>query len=131
MLKSVDLPLYDFKHMDPVKHERYTGVSNRLILDNTRQASDRLPIPVWARIPVIPGYNDLVENIEATARFIAEGLGKCVKRVSLLPYHRVGKTKFERLEMNYSVSTTPPSEEHLQELQRVFERFGLSAYIGG
>lgn len=130
VLKFVDLLLYDFKHMDPVKHKKYTGVSNRLMLGNARRASHKLSIPIWARIPVIPGYNDSAENIEAKDRFIAEELGNCVKRVSLLPYHRLGKTKFERLGVNYSVSTSPPSEEHLQELQRVFERFGLSAYIG-
>lgn len=130
VLKSVDLLLYDFKHMDPMKHKKYTGVSNRLMLDNARRVSHKLSIPVWARIPIIPGYNDSPENIEATARFIAEELGNCVKRVSLLPYHRLGETKFERLEVNYSISTSPPSEEHLQELQRVFERVGLSAYIG-
>jgi pyruvate formate lyase activating enzyme len=69
VLKSVDLLLYDFKHMDPVKHKRYTGVSNRLMLDNVRRGSHELPIPMWARIPVIQGYNDSAENIEATARF--------------------------------------------------------------
>jgi pyruvate formate lyase activating enzyme len=131
VLKPVDLLLYDFTHMDPVKHERYTGVSNRLIPDNARRASHKLPIPMWARIPVIPGYNDSAKNTEATARFIAGEFANGIKRVSLLPYHRLGETKFERLEVNYSVSTSPPSEEHLQELQRVFERFGLSAYIGG
>jgi pyruvate formate lyase activating enzyme len=86
---------------------------------------------MWARIPVIPGYNDSVENIEASAKFIAEELRNCVKQLSLLPYHRLGETKFERLEANYTVSTSPYKEEHLQELQRVFEGFGLSAYIGG
>ena len=132
VLKSVDFPLYDFKHMDSVKHKKYTGISNRLMLDNVRRASHKLSIPVWARIPVIPGYNDSAENIEATARFIAEELGNCVKRVRLLPYHRrLGETKFERPEANYAVSTSPPGQEHLQELQRFFERFGLLAYIGG
>jgi pyruvate formate lyase activating enzyme len=131
VLKSVDLLLYDFKHMDPAQHKRYTGVSNSLILNNVRRVSHELPIPVWARIPVIPKYNDSPENMEGTARFIAEELGNCVKRVSLLPYHRLGETKFERLEANYSVSTDPPSEEHLKQLQKLFERFALPVYIGG
>jgi len=91
VLKSVDLLLYDFKHMDPVKHERYTGVSNRLILDNAKRVSHELSIPMWARIPVISGYNDSAENIEATAKFIAGELGNC-ERVNLLPYHRLGET---------------------------------------
>jgi pyruvate formate lyase activating enzyme len=131
VLKFVDLLLYDFKHMDAAQHKSYTGVSNSLILDNARRASHELSIPMWARIPVIPKYNDSPENMEATARFIAEELGNCVKRVSLLPYHRLGETKFERLEVNYSVSTDPPSEEHLKKLQRIFERFDLAVYIGG
>lgn len=131
MLKFVDLLLYDFKHMDPVKHKKYTGVSNRLILDNARRACHKLSVPMWARIPVIPGYNDSTENIEATARFIAEELGNCVKQVSLLPYHRLGETKFERLEVGYRVSADPPGPEHLEELQKIFEHFGLSACIGG
>jgi pyruvate formate lyase activating enzyme len=131
VLKSVDLLLYDFKHMEPAKHEEYTSVSNHLILDNVRRACHKLSIPIWARVPVIPGYNDSMDNIEATARFIAEELGNCVKRVNLLPYHRLGETKFERLEVDYKVSSSPPDQEHLQELQEVVERFGLSTYIGG
>ena len=131
VLKFVDLLLYDFKQMDPVKHKKYTGVSNHLILDNARRASHELTIPMWVRIPIIPGYNDSMENIEATARLIAEELGDNLKRVNLLPYHRLGETKFERLELNYSVSSDPPGQQHLQELQRVFERFGLVTYIGG
>jgi pyruvate-formate lyase-activating enzyme len=55
---------------------------------------------MWVQILVIAGYNDLVENIEAKAKPIAEELRNCVKRVSLLPYHRPGETKFERLELN-------------------------------
>ena len=76
-------------------------------------------------------YNDSTENIEATATFIDEELANGVKRGKLLPCHLLGETKFERLELNYSVSSDPPGQEHLQELQRVFERFGLPVYIGG
>jgi pyruvate formate lyase activating enzyme len=131
VLKSVDLLLYDFKHMDPAKHKEYTGVSNRPTLENARRACQKLSIPMWARIPIIPGHNDSAENMEATARFVAQELRNCVKRVCLLPYHRLGETKFERLERDYSLFTSPPSQEHLQELQGIFERFGLPTYIGG
>jgi len=96
-----------------------------------KRTSPKLSIPMWARIPVLPGYNDSAKNVEASAKFMAEELGNCVKRGSLLPYHRLGETKLERLEVNYSVSISPSKEEHLQELQRVFEHFVLSAYIGG
>lgn len=131
VLKYVDLILYDFKHMDPRKHKEYTGVSNKLILENAKKICHKLSIPMWARIPVIPGYNDSFSNIEATAKFIAEELGESVKQVNLLPYHKLGETKYERLEREYPYLIEPPSEEHLLRIKKVFESYGLVTYIGG
>lgn len=131
ILNYVDLVLYDFKHMDPVEHEKCTGVSNVLILENAKKIHNELFIPILARVPIIPGYNDSVMNIEATAKFIAAELGSSIK-VHLLPYHRFGETKYERLERpSKSLSIEPPSEEHMSELQRIVESFGLTAIIGG
>ena len=75
-------------------------------------------------------YNNSAKNIEATAKVIFEEFGHCVKQFSLLSYHQLGETKSDRLEVHYSVSISPPSEEHLQEFQMVFGRFGLSDDIG-
>ena len=83
-----------------------------------------------ARVPIIPGYNDSVKNIEATAMFIADELGASIK-VHLLPYHRLGETKYERLEQNNSVSIEPPSEKRMLELKQIFESFGLATRVGG
>jgi len=131
VLDYVDLVLYDFKHMDPAEHRKQTGVSNSLILDNSRKIYHECSKPMLARIPIVPGYNDSVENIEATAKFVATELGNSVK-VHLLPYHRLGETKYERLEMaSKSVSIQPPSEEHMSELQKIVESFGLIACVGG
>jgi len=131
VLDYVDLVLYDFKQMDPVEHKKHTGVSNKLILDNARRIYHELSIPMLARVAVIPGYNDSIENIEATAKFIANQLGTSIK-VHLLPYHRLGETKYERLEMaNNSVSIEPPDEGHISELQKIIEPFGLTVTIGG
>jgi pyruvate formate lyase activating enzyme len=131
ILNYVDLVLYDFKHMDPVEHEKGTGVSNELILENSKKIHHELFVPILARVPIIPGYNDSVMNIEATAKFIATELGSSIK-VHLLPYHRLGETKYERLERpSQSISIEPPSEEHMSELQRIVESFGLTAMIGG
>jgi len=130
VLQYVDLVLYDFKHMDPEKHKQYTGVSNNLILENVKRICHELSKPVWARIPIIPGYNDSPDNIESTAKFIKE-LGKSIQQVNLLPYHRLGETKFERLEKEYPFSIEPPSEEHLTNIKKIFESYGLITYIGG
>jgi pyruvate formate lyase activating enzyme len=131
VLEYVDLVLYDFKHMDPVEHRKLTGVSNELILDNAKKICHELSIPMLARVPIAPGLNDSVENIQATARFIATELGDSVK-VHLLPYHRLGEAKYERLEKpSQSVSIDPPADEHIAELQKIVESFGLTTLIGG
>ncbi|HEY42181.1 MAG TPA: glycyl-radical enzyme activating protein [Dehalococcoidia bacterium] len=131
VLEYVDLVLYDFKHMDPVEHEKHTEVSNDLILDNVRKIHHDLSIPIIARVPVIPGYNDSIKNIEATSRFITAELGDSTG-VHLLPYHKLGETKYDRLERAESaISITPSSEEHMSELQKIFESFGLIVHTGG
>lgn len=131
VLDNVDLVLYDIKHMDPVEHKKYTGVSNDSILNNARKICHELSVPMWVRVPVIPGYNDSVENIEATAKFIFNELGSSIK-VHLLPYHRLGETKYERLErLSNSFSIEPPNEVRMAELQKIVESFKLPTYIGG
>lgn len=131
ILKYVDLVLYDFKHMDPHKHNKYTGVSNDLILDNAKKIHRELNLHMLARVPILPGYNDSSENLEKTARFIANELETSI-RVHLLPYHRLGETKYERLEEpNKSVSIQPPRDEHMEKIKELFESFGLEVHLGG
>ncbi len=131
VLGYVDLVLYDFKHMDPTEHERYTGVSNELILENAKRIRHELAIPMLARVPVIPGYNDAAQNLVATARFIATELGDSTT-VHLLPYHRLGETKRERMEQqDKSIAAQPPSEEQMEETTEVFESLGLEVHLGG
>jgi pyruvate formate lyase activating enzyme len=130
ILKFVDLVLYDFKHMDPAEHLICTGVSNELILDNAKKICS-LAIPLSARVPLIPGYNDTFQNIDATAKFIAFELGKSVK-VHILPYHRFGEAKYDRLEkVREFAQITPPDPTHLEEFSKIFESYGLETQIGG
>jgi pyruvate formate lyase activating enzyme len=131
ILNYVDLVLYDFKEMEPAKHKTHTGVSNALILDNVRKIYHERQIPLLARVPVVPGFNDSVENITATARFVANELGKDVK-VHLLPYHRLGETKYERLEyISTTTSIKPPTDEQMAKLNEIVASFGLTVAIGG
>jgi pyruvate formate lyase activating enzyme len=131
VLQHVNLVLFDLKHMSSDKHREYTGVPNELILDNARRIYHELKIPVWARIPVIPGYNDSVENIDTTAKFVAKELDTSVP-VHLLAYHRLGESKYERLfKESNNISISPPTEFHMQELQRIMISYGLETHIGG
>lgn len=131
VLRYADLVLYDFKHVDDARHRQATGVSTDLILQNARRICHDLAKPLLARIPVIPGFNDADADIAAIARFIADELGPAVK-VHLLPYHKLGETKYERLErQGGSFAAEPPGKERMAALQRLVESFGLTAVVGG
>lgn len=131
VFEFVDLILFDLKHMDPLKHEKCTSVSNELILANLKKIYHLLKKQVIVRIPIIPGYNDSPGNIEASAQFISSELGKDVQ-VHLLPFHRLGESKNERMETeNLTFHSAPPSEEHMEGLKKIFEAYGLKAQIGG
>ena len=130
VFRYVDLGLLDIKHMDPERHKALTGVSNERILENIKHVYHDLRVPVVVRVPTIPGCNDSDENIAATARFVAEELGREVQ-VHLLPYHRLGESKNESLGRKMDLSVEVPSEEHMQRLKALVESFGLQAQIGG
>jgi pyruvate formate lyase activating enzyme len=130
VLKDVDVVLYDFKHSDTAKHRKLTGVPNELILENARRIVREFPDIIFiARVPVIPGCNDDAVNMAATAELINE-LGKPVK-VHFLPYHRLGETKYERMEITGIPIITPPTKEHMEELRGIFSARGLTVIIGG
>jgi pyruvate formate lyase activating enzyme len=126
---DVDLFLFDLKHMDPVEHLRLTGADNRLILENARclvQAGRSLVI----RLPLIAGINDSVRNLEATADFVLSLPG--VKRIDLLPYHRLGEPKYRRLGKGYALEGEPSlSSERVARARGILEAKGLEVIIGG
>lgn len=130
VFQYVDLALLDIKHMDSQKHQEYTGVPNEQILDNIKHVYHDLKVPVFVRVPTIPGYNDSDENISAVAKFVVENLGMDVE-VHLLPYHRMGESKNESLgnEMNFSIEV--PNNAHMKHLKELVESFGLKSQIGG
>jgi pyruvate formate lyase activating enzyme len=131
ILEYVDLVLYDLKHMDSRSHQRCTGIPNDLILENLKRIRKNYAIPIVVRIPIIPGYNADLKNIEATARFIVDEIGLDTK-VNILAYHRLGESKYGRLEReNSGVIITPPTAEEMAAIQKTIEAFGLAVSIGG
>ena len=132
VMEFVDLVLYDLKHMDPVEHLKLTSVPNDLILENARRIYHDLGISMQVRTSIVPGYNDTIENISATAAFIVKQLSPSIE-YHLLPYHKLGETKQERLEWGQDRLFTGeiPKDEHLAELKKTAESFGLNVYIGG
>lgn len=119
--------LYDLKHMDDARHREVTGVSNVRILENLRELAEIHP-HIWIRVPLIPGINDSPENLEATARFIAELPGQ--HPVNLLPYHATGRYKFARVAMPFRMENTePPTREQVETAAGIFRRHGLALTV--
>ena len=94
VLPVTELFLFDLKQMDPERHRRCTGVSNERILENLRRLSDTGK-EIEIRMPLVPGFNDEEENLEAAGRFLA-GL-KPLRGVRLLPYHSFGRSKYHAI----------------------------------
>ena len=134
VLPYIDFIITDIKHMDDSKHREYTGVSNRLILENIVKITHEGK-PVIIRIPVIPGKNDTTENIAATAEFIAGKCGASIVQVQLLGFHELGKLKYQSLGLDYPLErlTKPPLKdykEHLHGLAAIMKARGIKALVG-
>jgi pyruvate formate lyase activating enzyme len=128
LLDSIDLFLYDIKHMDSQRHRKLVGVPNELILSNARLLAER-GAALQIRVPVIPKLNAGRENLEGTAAFCAE-LGEAVKLVQLLPYHSMGKSKYTRIGWEYKLKNVDvPSNETMAEALELFRFFGLPAQL--
>jgi len=123
------LILYDLKAFDEQLHRRLTGVPNGLILENLH-ALDGVHSNIWIRLPVVPGFNDDLEDLRRTAAFVA-GL-RHVTQVNLLPFHRTGVHKFARLGLSHTLDAVEtPSTELMQAVAAVFAEAGVRANIGG
>jgi pyruvate formate lyase activating enzyme len=105
LLQSTSLVMLDIKHIDAEKHKPLTGHSNENILDFARYL-DELAIPVWIRHVVVPGITDHAPDLYQLGRFIGEL--KNVKALDVLPYHDMGKVKYESLGMDYPLKDVPP-----------------------
>jgi len=128
LVPFLDLIFFDFKHPDPQLHRRHTGVGNRRILKNLRMLNAR-KAPLVVRIPVIPGFNDSPAVLTRMFRFLM-GLPHEAP-VELLPFHRLGMSKYRGLGRAYGMEEVLPlGNEDLGELARLGEHMGLAVHVG-
>lgn len=126
LARELDLLLFDVKHYDREKHYNGTKVYNDLIVENLKWAIDN-GIEVLPRIPVIPDFNDSLEDAEGLAKLLVE-VG--AKKVQLLPFHQFGEKKYELLNRNYKYKNKKALyPEDLEEYQKIFEDKGLNCFF--
>ena len=125
----VDLFLYDLKLMDDEAHRSYTGVSNKLTLENMRALAARGE-KIEPRIALIPGITDTGENLEAFARFLEPLEG--IRQISLLPYNKLGEDKLRRFNMiNRLGKLQTQSRAEMANKARRFESCRLRVRVEG
>lgn len=131
ILPYLDTYLMDIKHTNFEKHREFTGKSNERMLENARKVALSGQTELVIRVPVIPTFNDTVEEIQGIASFAASLPG--VKKIHLLPYHRLGQDKYEGLGRKYLMDgILPPDMEHMNMLKKAVHAVcALDCQIGG
>jgi pyruvate formate lyase activating enzyme len=124
-LDSIDLVLLDLKAWDADRHRRLTAVDVGPTLEFARRLAARRR-PVWVRYVLVPGWTDDPEDIARLAEFAA-GLGN-VQRVDVLPFHQMGRFKWQELGMAYALADVePPTAVALEQACARFRAVGLRA----
>ncbi len=121
LFSLVDLVLLDIKQINPQRHEALTGRSNEQTLRTAAwlEAHQR---PFWMRYVLVPGISDAEEDI----RTLGETLGgyKCIERVEVLPYHRLGVHKYEAMGWEYKLSdVVENTPEQLARAEQLFNEY--------
>ena len=123
-LDSIDLVMLGLKAVEPDLHRRLTGMDNKPVHEFVRRLAARKH-PVWIRFVIVPGWTDNQEEIGRMADFAA-GLGN-VQRIDVLPFHQMGRFKWEKLGMEYQMrDAEPPSQETMEAAIARFQASGLN-----
>lgn len=123
LLANTDLVLLDIKAWNPEQYKALTGGELR----PTLQFAERLAAlrkPVWLRYVLVPGLTDNMEDIAELSRHAAR-LGN-VERVDVLPFHQMGRFKWDELNLEYTLKDVPePSPELTEQARGIFRRAGF------
>lgn len=131
IIPFTDLFLYDIKQLDDAKHIQFTSVSNTLILSNFKLILESGK-DIMIRIPLIPGFNDDDKHLEMLKSFLTENKVKNLKKICILPYHKIGISKYNRFNIPYRMNgVEPPSADRMRALKEYFEETGIKTKTGG
>lgn len=128
-LEYLDYFLMDIKHINSQKHRQFTGKPNHKILHNAKYIAENAN-ELIIRVPVIPTFNATEGEIAQIAEFAASLPN--VKKLHLLPYHRFGIDKYAGLGRKYELEhIKSPTDEHMEKLKAVVQKYNLECQIGG
>ncbi len=100
LINLTDLFLLDIKCINDEKAIELTGVSNKKELAFAEYLSS-IGKPMWIRQVLVPGITDDEQDLLKLKEFISNL--KTVEKVEVLPYHDLGKFKWEKLGCKYQL----------------------------
>ncbi len=117
LIKHTDLVMLDIKHIDPDKHKKLTAQKIDAVLNFARFLADN-NIPIWIRHVLVPGITQDEDELYRLGKFI--GTLSTLKAVDVLPYHDMGKVKYEALGIPYPLEGTPiPSKKDVIDARKI------------
>ena len=121
LFSLADLVLLDVKQINNARHEHITGRPNSRTLE-TAEWLEQHNHPVWLRYVLVPGLSDFEEDLRALGEHFAGY--KCVERVELLPYHRLGVHKYEAMGWTYQLPDTKENTpEQLKKAEEILREY--------
>ena len=121
VLDFTDLALLDIKTIDAQLYPALTGVqqtNNLRFLDALQERG----IDTWIRHVVVPGITDNDEQLIRLGEYVSRF--DVVKKIEILPYHTLGKFKYEKLGMTYPLDGVPPlGKSRAEEIRRMLSKY--------
>jgi len=127
VVDEVDMLLLDVKTADADFYKELTGGRIDTVIEMLDYC-ESIGKPIWVRHVVIPGLTLDDKKLERVATLVSKY--SCVKYVELLPFHKMGETKWEAEGMKYSLAeTNPPSEEEMERAAVILRKKGLHVFV--
>ena len=125
VIDTVDLLLLDIKSYDVFMCSTVTGSNTALdFAKKTLEYCESINKPVWIRHVLLSYYTMNEKLLEELARYLKDF--KCIQRVELLPFHKMGEYKWEQLNYYYKLKDIPPtSNDQLKKAEDIFKKYGL------
>jgi len=122
-LTYTDMVLLDVKCIDPDIHKSLTGQPLQPTLNFAEYLSEK-GIPMWIRYVLVPGITDRDDLIEKHADYVSSL--KNVEQVEVLPFHKLGLSKYEHLGIEYALKDTePPAAERIENAKNIYKSRGI------
>lgn len=121
VLAATDLVMLDLKQINNEIHHTLVGADNMRILEFAHYLH-KVGQKTWIRYVVVPGFTDDEKSAHELGRFIKDMNN--IERVEMLPYHELGKHKWETMGETYQLEDVqPPSRAMMEKLQSILSEY--------